>query len=624
MKIKELNINGFGKLKNKNIKFNEGINIIIGENESGKSTLLKFITSIFYGISKNKRGKSISDYEKFKPWNSEIYSGKIKYKLDNNNEFEVYRDFNKKSPEIYNNFGDDITALFNVGKNKEIPFFYEQTKIDEDLFVNSTAVMQNDVRIDKLTQNMIIQKISNLATTGSDNISYKKSIEKLNKKQLEEVGTERSQDRPINKINNELINLKNEKNNLEEINDEKYEIEKELKLIKNNINNLENENNFLNKLKKIKNNYLIENQKIKLNKELIEEINNKINNLENEKEKINIKKINFEKIKINKYILINLFLLIIIFLINLFLKNIYFNFLYLFLLIPFIIYFYKKININNKNKKIIENNKLEINKINNEINLLLENKKEKIKELNNLEINEENYLKKELENNYNEKINYLNINELKNDFLTEKIENKLSELNKKINEEKLKMHKLDLDERNLFNKIDNLSKIEERIEYLNEEAEELKNKNDIIEIAKEYLNLSYKQMKENVTPTFSEELSNTIYKISNGKYKNVKITDNDIVVEVENGKYIPIDLLSTGTIDQLYFSLRMAILKEVSEEELPIFLDEAFVFYDKNRLINTINYLSKNLNKQIIIFSCTERELNILNNLNIKYNLIKL
>ena len=624
MKIKELNINGFGKLKDKNIKFNEGINVIVGENESGKSTLLKFITSIFYGISKNKRGKSISDYEKFKPWNSEIYSGKIKYKLDNNNEFEVYRDFNKKSPEIYNNFGDDITALFNVGKNKEIPYFYEQTKIDEDLFVNSTAVMQNDVRIDKLTQNMIIQKISNLATTGADNISYKKSIEKLNKKQLEEIGTERSKDRPINKINNELINLKNEKNNLEEINDEKYEIEKELKLIKNNINNLENENNFLNKLKKIKNNYLIENQKIKLNKELIEEINNKINNLENEKEKINIKKINFEKIKINKYILINLFLLIIIFLINLFLKNIYFNFLYLILLIPFIIYFYKKIKINNKNKKIIENNKLEINKLNNEINLLLENKKEKIKELNDLEINEENYLKKELENNYNEKINYLNINELKNDFLTDKIENKLSELNNKINEEKLKMHKLDLDERNIFNKLDNLSKIEERIEYLNEESEELKNKNDIIEIAKEYLNLSYKQMKENVTPTFSEELSNTIYKISNGKYKNVKITDNDIVVEVENGKYIPIDLLSTGTIDQLYFSLRMAILKEVSEEELPIFLDEAFVFYDKNRLINTINYLSKNLNKQIIIFSCTERELNILNNLNIKYNLIKL
>ena len=624
MKIKELNINGFGKLKNKNIKFDEGINVIIGENESGKSTLLKFITSSLYGVSKNKRGKNISDYEKYKPWDTENYYGKIKYKLDNENEFEVYRDFNKKSPEIYNNFGDDITALYNVGKNKEIPFFYEQTKIDEELFVNSTAVMQNDVRIDKSTQNMIIQKISNLATTGADNISYKKSIEKLNKKQLEEIGSDRSQDRPINKINNELINLKNEKNNLEEINDEKYEIEKELKLIKNNLNNLENENNFLNKLKKIKNNYLIENQKIKLNKELIEEINNKINNLENEKEKINIKKINLEKIKINKYILINLFLLIIIFLINLFIKNNYFNFLYLILLIPFLIYFSKKIKIKNKNKKIIENNKLEINKINNEINLLLENKKEKINELNNLEINEENYLKKELENNYKEKINYLNIEDLKKDFLTEKIENKLSELNNKINEEKLKMHKLDLDKRNIFNKLDNLSKIEERIEYLNEEAEELKNKNDIKEIAKEYLNLSYKQMKENVTPTFSKELSNTIYEISNGKYKNVKITDNDIVVEIENGKYIPIDLLSTGTIDQLYFSLRMAILKEVTEEELPIFLDEAFVFYDKNRLINTINYLSKKLNKQIIIFSCTERELNILNNLNIKYNLIKI
>ena len=68
MQIKKLQINNFGKLNNKNIELNNGINVIFGENESGKSTLLKFITSMFYGASRNKNGRRISDFEKYTPW----------------------------------------------------------------------------------------------------------------------------------------------------------------------------------------------------------------------------------------------------------------------------------------------------------------------------------------------------------------------------------------------------------------------------------------------------------------------------------------------------------------------------------------------------------------------------
>lgn len=293
MKIEKIQINGFGKLENKDIELTNGINIIIGKNESGKSTLLKFINSMLYGISKNKRGKEISDLEKYTPWNTEKYSGKIKYKLDNEKQFEIYRNFKNKELKIYNNFGEDITPLFNVEKNKEIPFFYEQTNVDEDLFLNSTEIIQNEIKIDKINQNLIIQKLSNLATTGNDNISYKKSIERLNKKQLEEIGTERSQDRPINKVINKINKLKNEKKELEEYEDKKYEIEKESNLIKNKIKELNIKLEFLNKLKKIKNIYLEEKNKININKEIIEEYNKKINYLEIEKEKIN----NSEKIK---------------------------------------------------------------------------------------------------------------------------------------------------------------------------------------------------------------------------------------------------------------------------------------------------------------------------------------
>ena len=614
MKIEKIQINGFGKLENKDIELADGINVILGKNESGKSTLLKFINSMLYGISKSKRGKSISDLEKYKPWDTEKYSGKIKYKLDNKNEYEIYRNFKNKELKIYNNFGDDITPLFNVEKNKEIPFFYEQTKIDEDLFLNSTEIIQNEIKLDKINQNLIIQKLSNLATTGDDNISYKKSIDKLNKKQLEEIGTERSQDRPINKIINKINNLKKEKNELEEFEDEKYEIENKNNLIKNKINELNINLEFLNKLKKIKNIYLEEKNKININKEIIEEYNKKINNLEIEKEKINNSE-NNNKIKINKYIFLELFLLIIFILINLIIKNNLFNLIYIFLLIPILIYFYKKNKLKNNYKKEID---LNFKKINNEINLLNENKNEKINELNNLE--------KELKNKINNELikNNIEINNYEKIIHNEEIDEKINLINKEINENELEAHKLELDKENIFPKIDRLANIEEELEYSKEEYEELKNNSEIIDIAKDYLAKAYKNMKENVTPKFSRELSETISNISNGKYKNIKISDNDIMVEVENGNYVSASVLSVGTIDQLYFALRMAILKEMTNESLPIFLDESFVFFDKKRLINTINYLHENHNNQIIIFSCTDREKNVLDELNIKYNLINM
>ena len=102
MKINKIKINSFGKLRNKEIEFKNGINILYGENESGKSTIMNFIKNTLYGISKNKKGKEISDYDKYKPWGKEEFSGKLEYTLDNNEKYEIYRDFNKKNPKIYN------------------------------------------------------------------------------------------------------------------------------------------------------------------------------------------------------------------------------------------------------------------------------------------------------------------------------------------------------------------------------------------------------------------------------------------------------------------------------------------------------------------------------------------
>ena len=159
MKIDQVKINGFGKIKNKEIDFTDGINLVYGGNESGKSTILKFLEAMLYGVSKNKNGKNISDYDKFKPWEDFEFSGKMKYTLENGDKYEVFREFKKKNPAIYNEFGEDISKEFKQDKAKGIHFFEEQVGVDEASFCSTAIIEQQEVKLGKTDTNNIVQKI---------------------------------------------------------------------------------------------------------------------------------------------------------------------------------------------------------------------------------------------------------------------------------------------------------------------------------------------------------------------------------------------------------------------------------------------------------------------------------
>mgnify|MGYP000319174902 CR=1 FL=1 len=648
MKIKKIKINSYGKLKEKEINFKDGINLIYGQNEAGKSTLIKFIINSLYGISKNKKGKEVSDFDKYKPWSGEEFSGKLEYELDNKEKYEIYRDFSKKNPKIFNENMEDISKEFNIDKNKGNEFFYEQTKIDEDLFLSTLAINQSEVKLENQAQNFLIQKIANLAQTGDDSISFKRVMDRINRRQLDEVGTERSREKPINIVARKLQELNAEKENLEKFKNFKYEYEEQENDLKDEILNLENENNFLKEIKLQKENEKIENEKIKIKENIIEENKNKVNiinsNLEKINKKINIEKneiknINgkYEKNKLNKRL--NLFLLIIL-LFNIlwiiFIPKINNNIIikYIFLLtVPtyLIIYFLQKNKLNKKIKIIEKNQKNNIEEINLEKNNLENSQKIYQENINNL-LNEINKIK--IENNFlnnleeNKIINKYEKNIEKNEinYLLKK-ENINSEINlteMEINNLKIEKNKLDLQKENIEPQLENLSVLEEVQYSLQEQYSELRKNNESIELVKILLSKAYENMKNNISPIFTKKLSENITEITDGKYKKLTFNDEQgLIVELNNGNYISAERLSTGTIDQLYLSLRLAMLDEISNEKVPIILDESFAYYDDERLKNILNYLVNEFNdRQIIIFTCSHREKDILTQENIHYNFV--
>ena len=178
----------------------------------------------------------------------------------------------------------------------------------------------------------------------------------------------------------------------------------------------------------------------------------------------------------------------------------------------------------------------------------------------------------------------------------------------------------------LQEKLEDLASIEEDLEAAEEEREELLKLNNLYEISKECLEEAYDDVKSNISPKFIQNLCNIIDKISGSRYKNIYFKDDEgLKVEIDNGNFVPASRLSVGTIDQMYLSLRLSALEEISKEKLPIILDEAFAYFDNERLKSMLRYLELNYNdNQIILFTCSNREKEALDELGIRYNLINL
>ncbi len=624
MRINKLKINGFGKLKNKEINLSNGINVVFGENESGKSSMLKFISSMLYGASKNKNGKDISDFEKYKPWKTEEFSGKIEYTLDNGEEFEVYREFKKKNPIIYNSNKEDISKDFKIDKTKGIEFFLEQTGIDEETFYNTAISEQEGLRLSKSSQASIIQKISNLISSGDDNISFKKALDKIGKMQNEAVGTERTSQRPLNIVDSKIRKFMDQKMDLEKYKEDVYDNSEEKERLIAEIEEDEYKREFLKELKSNLDNSRVKNAEVNFNKKLEKEYNDKIKELNKKVSENRVEK-NYEEINFKNYYISLIVLFIVFVLLGIFSPV---EEIALIALLPIAIIIYKIIKDKQKASSMSTLRKDSTTRIMNEIEVLKENQEAQRKEAEE----KEEQLNKETEKyrndlilKYQDKIGISYIEEAF-DKTFDNISGKIDRKENKISASKFRLQSMENQTQDINRKLENLASIEENLLSAEEEREELLSLNNSYNIAKECLEKAYIQVKENISPKFTQNLSEIISGISENRYKNVVVTDGEgLNVEIEDGRYIPASRLSVGTIDQMYLSLRLSALKEISEESLPIVLDEAFAYFDDDRLTNIIRYLNSNFeDNQIIIFTCSKREKQVLDKLNIDYNLINL
>lgn len=582
MKINKIQVNGFGNIVGKNFDFSDGINLIRGNNENGKSTLVYFIKSMLYGINRNKAGENFSELERFNPWQSTDFSGKMEYTIKDK-KYSTFRDFNRNNSKVFDESGNDITGEYNKDKSRGVELGFAHFGIDEETFFNSAFVSQGDVTVDSNEQKDIIQKLTNVIQSGDEAVSYDKAQERLRKILLDEVGTERTRNKPINVVTRGIEAYEKTRDELI-INREKNEdVSERKKIIERKLLEIDKDYEDVSRVFEVKDRY----ERLRQEREKEYEISVKI--LEKERDE-KVRKRNQMK---DNLISISVTSLIVVMVLLICYK------LYVWTLIPIILILSFVIGISKSFSKKIE---IEMPQDLDVIKANLQRKEDKELEMLVKSGIKANLIKRKLPD----------------------IKILLSGMEKNKNDLILEQHKLNIESDSLNEHLAKLSDVEEQLCDLYEKEEEIRKLEYSITLATDVLEEAYEELKADIVPDIENSIKKNIAITTNGRYIDTIYNDNQgLSVENNVGEIIPIEKLSMGTIEQMYLGFRFAMLEKMGN--IPMFLDEAFVYYDNDRLENILKTIaSKSTTSQIFIMTCSDREERTLNKLNIAYNKIEL
>lgn len=181
MKIKSIYISAFGGLKDKRLDFSDGFNIIYGDNENGKSTVMAFIKMMFYGTERGSAQLSKNPRKKYTPWDGSPMAGSVDFELENKN-YRIEREFKSS------NSTDKVTVTdLDLGERTVAPpdvglqiFGLSAAAFERSVFVGQSGIPEND----SSAEGEINSKLSNMVSSADESVSYDTVEKRITKAKL--------------------------------------------------------------------------------------------------------------------------------------------------------------------------------------------------------------------------------------------------------------------------------------------------------------------------------------------------------------------------------------------------------------------------------------------------------
>lgn len=145
--------------------------------------------------------------------------------------------------------------------------------------------------------------------------------------------------------------------------------------------------------------------------------------------------------------------------------------------------------------------------------------------------------------------------------------------------------------------------IEENLSMMRAKMEVLRSEGAALGLASELLRQSFEEMQQSFAPILNSNAVDILSRLTGGRYEQLTVDNNfSVAARTSSGGLHSWEYLSSGTVDQAYFALRLAVA-ELIGASLPLLLDDVFIQYDDKRTAQAMSFLASR-KEQIVLFTC--------------------
>ena len=617
MTIRRIKIYGFGRHKDKEWTFENGLNVIYGENETGKSTIFAFIRSMFYGLT----GRGTENYrKKCIPWNyvkgTDRFGGELEF---------THKDIDYRIISLWGESKrEDKVNLYNNTTGAEIRIPDGRT-VGEHILQLTAGAYDSSIYIGQMSSvinasddkdGVLVSRLSAVSGLGESEASAVKVIGRI-KECMDKIRSPRGNAGILDKLYFKKTQYENDMNRLEltdgnasdsshklsELMAEREKISGEMQETKNKINII-NSIKVINKRNKI----------IKLFEELDELHENadyyrkKASDVESSDDTLIVPKKSYTSIVV--YIALVLACIIsgiVLFKMQRIIAVLLFVAAAAFAVLTAISF----VGMSKKSQKLqddIEKDKTETLLKIKECEILIAEKEKLLDDkmdgftFDQMEEHWKNA--KVVIDDAGSRVCSVLAMESADGYIakTEELADKINNIDSEIGYLKATIDNMYKNEKMSFSEASaKFSDICKKIEYYERKYEGLK-------LAKEIAEESFEELRTTFGPVLSNETENILSKIA-GTKGNVKIGDDFNISVFDEDMPRNISSYSGAAVDQTYFALRLAIAGVIApkSQPYPLLLDDPFAQYDDDRLTKAMDFLNSYEGSQIILATCQKR-----------------
>lgn len=217
MRILRAHITGYGRFQNREVSLEPGLQIIVGPNEKGKSTLRSFIADMLYGQKRSITQRLFDENSALRrPWDEGArYAGALAYELSDGRRFEVRRSFDHDDEALVlvdGNTNAEVTGDYERLPNGEVNFAAVHLGLSKEVFLSAATISHFSLEDlgDRDSLNKIREKLQSLTDTGEEQHSSDAAMQLL-RDRIETIGQPSAKTKPLPSLRVRLLRVEEER-----------------------------------------------------------------------------------------------------------------------------------------------------------------------------------------------------------------------------------------------------------------------------------------------------------------------------------------------------------------------------------------------------------------------------